>query len=622
MNPPREHSEGDGVLASPLIFRVHGLRFASDIVLPPFEMHERFACDTGQPGAASVDVTIRAGAVPAALEGAHSVHGLWQAGDTDALLTVDAVGRIRVTDGARITYARAAASEPRDLAALLWGSVIPVLLAQRGVICLRGTALADVRGALLLVGEPGAGKTVVARQLMDGGMWLVSDGVVALEQDADGAWKVLPGLPAMRVWPLGMAEGSLCAASVAPLREGLACGWLPSEGTGDAVVLREGVRLVAETGSRTGRVASPQGFAAYEALAESALPLGGASSAHAARLLHALTGVARTVRVRVVERVERDVEATLRLLADPSPPEPARHERPIARVASARPEPSLARSGYFWLVSYPKSGNTWMRALLSAVIQGDGAPDINRLLGGSSLKSRLAIDAWSGLESAVLTLDELARLRCAHVRALPLPPPSQRFVKLHDALAAAADGSLLFPPSVTAGVVYIVRNPLDVAVSYAHHRGRDLDDAIAAMADPEHTLASQRRALHPQLPQHLSTWSGHVASWLDSGLPVLQVRYEDLLEDAAGELRRVLDFAGVSVEPARVAAAAEHARFDRLQAQERAGGFREGSMAADAFFREGRAGAWRERLTAAQVQRVVTDHGPMMERLGYLPLRV
>ena len=67
-----------------------------------------------------------------------------------------------------------------------------------------------------------------------------------------------------------------------------------------------------------------------------------------------------------------------------------------------------------------------------------------------------------------------------------------------------------------------------------------------------------------------------------------------------------------------LATAVEGARFNRLRAQEAAGGFHEHPPGADApFFRRGRSGGWREALTAEQARRVVANHRAVMIRLGY-----
>jgi hypothetical protein len=71
----------------------------------------------------------------------------------------------------------------------------------------------------------------------------------------------------------------------------------------------------------------------------------------------------------------------------------------------------------------------------------------------------------------------------------------------------------------------------------------------------------------------------------------------------------------------QLAKAIERSSFARLQAQELERGFRERPPTADQnFFREGRAGQWKDVLTPAQVDRIVRDHGEQMRRFGYLPL--
>ena len=58
--------------------------------------------------------------------------------------------------------------------------------------------------------------------------------------------------------------------------------------------------------------------------------------------------------------------------------------------------------------------------------------------------------------------------------------------------------------------------------------------------------------------------------------------------------------------------------FISLQSQERSGGFRERILSDRAFFREGKAGAWRNTLSESQVKRIVGRHGAVMQRFGYL----
>jgi len=83
--------------------------------------------------------------------------------------------------------------------------------------------------------------------------------------------------------------------------------------------------------------------------------------------------------------------------------------------------------------------------------------------------------------------------------------------------------------------------------------------------------------------------------------------------------RRAVAFLGLAYSESRIRKAIQFSAFEELQRQERQAGFREKNRRSDLFFRQGKAGGWRQTLTAAQVRAVVEDHGPVMRRFGYLP---
>src|SRR5690606_4208308 len=145
-----------------------------------------------------------------------------------------------------------------------------------------------------------------------------------------------------------------------------------------------------------------------------------------------------------------------------------------------------------WLASYPKSGNTWMRAMLSAY-QDDGAVNLDALWGGWGVRDREAFDDYMGISSSDLTPDEVDARRPAFHMALAQEAAAPWFVKLHDAWRRTPAGAPVFEGAVSRGCVYLVRNPLDVAVSFAHHRQTDLDRTIAFMADEAAALDLPRR---------------------------------------------------------------------------------------------------------------------------------
>lgn len=274
-----------------------------------------------------------------------------------------------------------------------------------------------------------------------------------------------------------------------------------------------------------------------------------------------------------------------------------------------------------WLASYPKSGNTWFRALLANLDRERSDPVSIEALGAPNAAGRAAFDRAAGIDSADLTAAEADRLRPQVYWRLAATARGAEpvFLKIHDAFLAPGDGAPLVPTEASRGAIYLVRNPLDVCISFAHHSGWTFDTAIARMADGDYAMARRRDRLDHQLRQHLSSWSGHVRSWLDNGrMPVHLVRYEDLQAQPVATLAAAIAFAGLERSRAEVERAVEWSRFDRLQAQERSGGFSEKPMRMPGFFRSGRAGGWKEELTAAQVDRIRGDHAAVMRRLGYL----
>lgn len=284
----------------------------------------------------------------------------------------------------------------------------------------------------------------------------------------------------------------------------------------------------------------------------------------------------------------------------------------------------------FWLASYPKSGNTWMRILLANLLAADEAPiGINEIrISNGIAASRPMFDQSLLIDSGLLTQDEIDCLRPRLHEELARAAgagydggdlPAVRFVKVHDAYTLTAKGDPLLAGAGGAhGAIVIVRDPRDVASSLAHHQDMPIDEAIAFMAMPLAAFPNNRRATH--LGQRVLAWHLHVASWLEQDdIPVHLVRYEDMVSDARAVLRCVAAFAGLDATDDAIDRAVRFSRFAELQRQERKEGFREAPVPVQhrRFFRRGEAGAWRGELTAEQVARIEAVQGPMMCRLGY-----
>lgn len=275
--------------------------------------------------------------------------------------------------------------------------------------------------------------------------------------------------------------------------------------------------------------------------------------------------------------------------------------------------------GIFWLASYPKSGNTWVRTFVANLrSEQDCAISINAIDLGAIASSRIWLDDVLGFDTSDLTPDEVLRLR-SRVYDWAARDEEIHYCKIHDAWRDDDRSGPLAGTTGVLGALYIVRNPLDIAASLASHGGTSIDTAIARMGSASNTLSASKVGIDVQVMQPLGTWSQHVTGW--TGAPRLNrlvVRYEDLLANPRDGFARIARFLRLPCDPERIERALQFSRFEELRQQEQEAGFRERGQPGQVFFRQGRSGTWREYLDRKQAARVVADHREVMGRFGYL----
>lgn len=307
-------------------------------------------------------------------------------------------------------------------------------------------------------------------------------------------------------------------------------------------------------------------------------------------------------------------------------PEAEAEEIPAPVVSDAPAEEgkgpaSDAPKGILWIASYPKSGNTWTRALLNNLLkiiqdEDEGAPqNINRMneytIWDISAKPYEKI-----LEQPPKDVDrsEIARVRPQVQEMIAERTDGLAMVKTHHALVMDR-GVPTINFAITSGAIYIVRNPLDVAVSFASHLGSTVDRAITEMGIRNLETGVSETSVY----EVYGSWSQHVESWTRKPHRAIYVmRYEDMLErpmETFGGLARHLLLPATREQ---LQLAIDRSSFDELKKQEEEEGYREKPDAAEKFFRKGKAGEWRHELTPAQVIQIVKDHHVQMQRFGYL----
>ncbi len=278
--------------------------------------------------------------------------------------------------------------------------------------------------------------------------------------------------------------------------------------------------------------------------------------------------------------------------------------------------------GIVWLASYPKSGNTWTRAFLNNLLkllrgESTGEHDINEL-GDFTIWDLSAKRYEELLGKPILeaSLEEIAAVRPKVQEEVAHSVEGLSFVKTHNALVSDR-GYPAINFSVTSGAIYIVRNPLDVAVSFSHHFNSPLDDAIELMGEDDNETEVTKNTAY----EIYGSWSQNVETWTRKPHRAIYVmRYEDMLEtpqETFGALARHLL---MTPSPQQLDAAIEMSSFERLKAQEDEKGYVEKPEKAERFFRAGRAEQWREVLSRSQVRRIVRRHKTQMKRFGYYPI--
>jgi hypothetical protein len=279
------------------------------------------------------------------------------------------------------------------------------------------------------------------------------------------------------------------------------------------------------------------------------------------------------------------------------------------------------RSGIVWLASYPKSGNTWTRVFLHNLVnvtsghkaEGQRINELHQFSMGVAAKA--PFEEVLGFKPTEDHRAEIAGARARVQQKVADAIEGIAFVKTHQGLVIDR-GHPTINFSVTAGAIYIVRNPLDVAISYAHHIGKPIDLAIdfMGMKNAETPMSEK------QVYEVYGSWSQHVLSWTRKPHPAIYVmRYEDMLAEPNKTFGGLAHHLLFDPSEDQLAEAVRRSSFDELREQEEADGFRERPEPAQRFFREGRAGQWREVLTAEQVRRIVDDHKEQMMRFHYLP---
>jgi len=288
---------------------------------------------------------------------------------------------------------------------------------------------------------------------------------------------------------------------------------------------------------------------------------------------------------------------------------------------SSEETPQPEQKKIVWLASYPKSGNTWFRAFITALLN-DGDLDINQMKTDGIYSSRFIFDNSTDSDSTYYYDEEvknmLPEVFCDMAQWYQ---KKHLFIKIHDAYTFNTEGNPIVPAEPTRCALLFIRNPLDVVASFANHNNGTNDEAIHIMNKPNGSLARQKNNfnVNNQFRQLMLSWSGHEQSWTADNVPfpVMVIRYEDMLHNGLETFTKAVEFMGIEVQPGQIERAIVNSNFERLKEKEKEKGFGEKNVKSESFFRKGKSGGWKEELNAEQIQSIITHHKDVMEKYNY-----
>ena len=236
-----------------------------------------------------------------------------------------------------------------------------------------------------------------------------------------------------------------------------------------------------------------------------------------------------------------------------------------------------------FLVSYPKSGNTWLRFIIANLLYSN----------------RIAVS----FSNIGILIPDIYKYRDQDLLQLPTP----RILKSHECFDTK------YPK-----VIYIVRDPRDVAVSYYHYLIK-----IQEIAEDYPINSWIKSFVKGTFIPQFGTWSQNVESWLFTNKNtqnLLLIRYEDLLNNSFKEVSKIAAFLSLNVSEEQIAKAIALSSADNMRRSEKQSGWQpnQNSRKDKAFVRAAKSGNWKTDLSEYAVKEIECNWGSLMQKLNYL----
>jgi len=282
-----------------------------------------------------------------------------------------------------------------------------------------------------------------------------------------------------------------------------------------------------------------------------------------------------------------------------------------------------------WLSSYPKSGNTLLRSLLSSYFfSQDGNFNFTFLkkipqFPSAKLFKKLGIDT----DNDDLVIKNYIK---GQEEIIKNSKNSIVFLKTHSTLHNIR-GNPFTNLKNTLGVIYIVRDPRNIVLSYANHNQITLEDAVEMLTSFT-ILGGQKypKDISETIQTHLGSWSSHYSIWkeLEKLNRYILIKYEDLISNTEETFIKILKFiyqlnnSNLIIDTKKLKNTISSTTFEKLQELEKKNKFPEAKKNLDnqyvTFFKYGPKNDWKKTLPNLLIKKIEATFSKEMNELGYL----
>ena len=290
----------------------------------------------------------------------------------------------------------------------------------------------------------------------------------------------------------------------------------------------------------------------------------------------------------------------------------------------------------FWLASYPKSGNTLLRSILIALFfTKDGNFNLDDAFKIRQFETTLHIN-----NNAKIFGKDFKNINKINVFYKYLNKLQQKealgfkedfiFMKTHSG-AFEIGGYPFTEQKNVRGIIYVVRDPGDVCISWSKHSNISLDRSLSFMLDEYSSLFWTERSTKNNIfsdkcrPRYLvSSWHNHVLSWttINWKVPKLILKYEDIVYNKKKVIDNLLlffennfqfKFENKNIKIDNIIKSTE---FEKFQKYEKEKGFIESTKNHN-FFSVGKKDQWKKILNKGQVAKLEEKFGNVMKKFNY-----